>query len=412
MSIAALPSYVHLDKNPGYFYFMVRMVFDVLGMDMPFTYPKQLDIYNSINFNRYVVFVKVFNFGGKHQDRWSIKNPENAIFSLPDYVVNDINNFKAHLIIDHSQEAGEAVHLKLLHELCAARKIHNLKNVIYVSQNRALSKVKSLIQYFPADFYFIQIALDIKNEILTEVVEDALNASERNRTKDKKVLCLNATPKMHRLLACAMLEYHGLFDDSIVSFPGTIYAKGSPLDVEGYIKNKIGNLKYLVPSIYNVLNRCPLKVDSYQETGSHLTSKIDISHYKRTWISLVTETAVHPSCIRFTEKTFKCMALGHPFVISNHPRTIFLCKELGFSDFSEVIDHSYDEIDQYDMRLEKLMDSLNKFIYNINSGDNSVFEYINNEANSNRRWLKNGFFKLYYKNFIYPIIKELYETSS
>jgi len=407
MTSYVLPAYFHAHTKPGFFYSLVRLISLQLGCPAPFS--KNATLLNAesqIEHNKYIIFLPALMFCG---GRWSPE--DNPIYSLSDCAVRDINSSKAVVIVDHSQESGSQQHMDLIEKLCVEKKIYNLRNIIHISQNRLLDSIHHSIQHFSADYHIIRAAYYIINNILSEENDRNLDIAMTNRLKDKSVLCLNATPKAHRLLACAALHHYDLLDNSLVSFPGTTYAKGLPLDVQALMR-KLGALKYLRSSIRHVIEISPLIVDSFTETGNSLAHKIDIAPYQRTWISLVTETAVGKGAERITEKTFKSMALGHPYISYNGMNTIKTIKELGFGVYSDVISGEYDTIDNSYVRLEYIIDEIRKFLYIIESGDVNKFNYIVSESRSNRDWLRGGFIGFYQDRFISPIIKYIGERLS
>jgi hypothetical protein len=76
--------------------------------------------------------------------------------------------------------------------------------------------------------------------------------------------------------------------------------------------------------------------------------------YIDTYFSLVTETVFeYPYSFR-TEKIWKPIAIGHPFVIAANCGYYRDLKNLGFQTFSHVIDESFDLIENNQKRIEKI----------------------------------------------------------
>jgi hypothetical protein len=103
---------------------------------------------------------------------------------------------------------------------------------------------------------------------------------------------------------------------------------------------------------------------SYVAKGVHIAGDIDVAHgtwqrfvntdwYNSTSFSLVAETSVDdPKLI--SEKIFKPMAFKHPFVVWGPYNILNSIKKLGFRTFSHVIDESYDDIVDADLRLHAI----------------------------------------------------------
>jgi hypothetical protein len=76
--------------------------------------------------------------------------------------------------------------------------------------------------------------------------------------------------------------------------------------------------------------------------------------YNHTYFSLVTETVfVHPYSFR-TEKIWKPIAVGHPWIAASSRGYYKDIRNAGFQTFKHVIDESFDQIDNNQDRLERI----------------------------------------------------------
>ena len=80
------------------------------------------------------------------------------------------------------------------------------------------------------------------------------------------------------------------------------------------------------------------------------------SHYYQTNISIVSETTQNEWFP--TEKTYKSLMLGHPFVVYGGQHSLKKLHMLGFETFSNDIDESYDDCEFPMERATKLVESL------------------------------------------------------
>jgi hypothetical protein len=87
----------------------------------------------------------------------------------------------------------------------------------------------------------------------------------------------------------------------------------------------------------------------------------DLSHYKQTFLSLVTETLWTNDTVFFTEKTSKPINIGHPFIVVATPGHIRILKDYGFQTFDKWIDESYDDEIYLDKRLEIIISNIKRF---------------------------------------------------
>jgi hypothetical protein len=105
--------------------------------------------------------------------------------------------------------------------------------------------------------------------------------------------------------------------------------------------------------------------------------------YDHTWFSIVAESYVDQYNSGswgenrtpylgpwpfITEKTFKPIALQHPFMVFGHSGTLTRLHELGFETFPEIFDESYDHISGH-------VDKLNVMKNNVANFDRSASGY-------------------------------------
>jgi hypothetical protein len=76
--------------------------------------------------------------------------------------------------------------------------------------------------------------------------------------------------------------------------------------------------------------------------------------YLDTYFSLVTETVFdYPHAFR-TEKIWKPIAIGHPFIVASTPGFYKSLHNLGFKTFGHLIDESFDQLDNAQDRVERI----------------------------------------------------------
>jgi len=79
--------------------------------------------------------------------------------------------------------------------------------------------------------------------------------------------------------------------------------------------------------------------------------------YIDTYFSLVTETICAESSYSFrTEKTAKPLAMGHPFIIASQPGFYQDLHRMGFQTFGHVVDESFDQIENAQERMDRIID--------------------------------------------------------
>jgi hypothetical protein len=76
--------------------------------------------------------------------------------------------------------------------------------------------------------------------------------------------------------------------------------------------------------------------------------------------NIVSETDSWGDVIFLTEKTFKCFAFDSIPIISSYPGTVAELKKLGFDMFDDIVDHSYDLIEDADARIQAIVEEVKR----------------------------------------------------
>jgi hypothetical protein len=78
--------------------------------------------------------------------------------------------------------------------------------------------------------------------------------------------------------------------------------------------------------------------------------------YSQALASVVTETYIDENFDPFlTEKTFKPLAFGHPFLLSSSAGALTLLHDLGFKTFGDIFDETYDTIESPQLRMSHIL---------------------------------------------------------
>lgn len=110
-------------------------------------------------------------------------------------------------------------------------------------------------------------------------------------------------------------------------------------------------------------------VNFYEIKGNLNDRYFNPQWYNETYFSLVSETFIdkvnfkynkqnEDAAVFLTEKTFKPIMYRHPFMIWGQPGSLVYLKKLGFETFENLFDESYDTIEDYNIRLDRIVDNL------------------------------------------------------
>lgn len=293
------------------------------------------------------------------------------IFSIVDLMGKDVYskicNKKASLVIDLSFEPFL---------LC----IDTVYTDVILKYNIPSSQVIFMSNMFDANQYNKQAAKKYNTDPCRIFYFSALeymlyHRALRNEPKsleikhyDKKFLNLNRRWREHRPLTVLLLRYQNLLDKGYVSF-GPCENHGDWDKIwDGLYVGAIGN-QYLTQAIMeskDIKNMAPLYLDTDElhtnraelETSTH-------KFYQNSYFSLVSETTFYNRNIeqssRFiTEKTFKPIAMKHPFVLISIAKSLEVLKFLGYKSFHPFINESYDNELDDNKRLLMVLDEVKR----------------------------------------------------
>jgi len=201
---------------------------------------------------------------------------------------------------------------------------------------------------------------------------------------DKRFLNFNRRWRLHRPAIVGLLKAKGLLDKGYVSL--------APSD-DGR------NWEYMYPWIKNhhkadselteifekheqeIMSIPPLYLDTDELMTNRANLETQTSYlYENSLVSLVNETSFYQNdptySARFlSEKIFKPIAMGHPFILASIPKSLELLKSLGYKTFHPYIDESYDDEFDDNIRMKKIIKEVEKIC---NLSDDEVIEFCNN----------------------------------
>lgn len=287
---------------------------------------------------------------------------ENPFSYLNENIKQDIRNGKCKVVM-YAQDEGEFgsdrnVELEVLeswmlsecfpknsvHFVCMnliiEESVIKKKMPIIGHSNVYKSETYLISPYKPTDEFF-DIGLSENHMVF-------LNYNKSNRFKFRIYLMLNYIK-------------HDLLKDGLVSFSENFKRE----DIGKIIEND-STFDFNSNVIYAYNNITPLYIDdllkNYFNSSKDDTSRFDnlgqmvqSNHYNKSFISLVSETLVIKDTVYLSEKTFKPILMGHPFITVSSTGTLKKIKELGYKTFDRWWDESYDACDTYQERIDSII---------------------------------------------------------
>lgn len=180
-------------------------------------------------------------------------------------------------------------------------------------------------------------------------------------------LSYNRNQREHRiLLQCFLLE-NDLLDKGLISC-GDFDLDKTPHFLE---------LHRLVPSLKEIV---PIEIDKPLEIN--WANDISGEDYHKTFLSLVTETHTDRNILFLSEKIFKPIYMGHPFILLGNPGTLKKLKSMGYKTFDKWWDESYDnEID-----LRKRTQMIVSILKSLNEKTRDELIELRNEMKETLNW--------------------------
>ena len=245
---------------------------------------------------------------------------------------------------------------------------------IYISNEAAdLGKaVKKYADNNGLEYMNVEWVLEFEYSISTQAqMNNAANASVLYpvRNYPKRFLNFNRRWRLHRPTLVALLKAKGLLDKGYVSLApsddGRDWNHMWPW-ILSHHRNDPEITELLTKHESDIINMPPMYLDTDELVENRaILEKRSFNLYRDTLVSVVSETTFYHGSgmneARFlSEKIFKPIAMGHPFIFVTVPKSLELLRELGYKTFHPIIDESYD--DEFDdcERLKKIVKEIER----------------------------------------------------
>lgn len=191
--------------------------------------------------------------------------------------------------------------------------------------------------------------------------------------KLKKFLCFNKLEREQRLRLIERMLENKFVELGYYSFESGDSANFSKF-IDSLVQEKFPNIKKHKDTFPLRLNINPNRTNPVNVIPD------DMEYFKNSYFSIVNETIFYGalstesnplfhqlsaeySSVFISEKTYKCLAVKHPFVIFGRPGIIKGLHKLGFKTFSPYFDESYDDIIDDDERFDAIFNEITRLIH-------------------------------------------------
>jgi hypothetical protein len=220
-------------------------------------------------------------------------------------------------------------------------------------------------------------------------------------------LCYNRNVRIHRKFLLSMLMHHGVFKRGLISCGEISGEESFSRDLRHY------NQSYLIPAAKEVCKLAPIELDQNLKINNPASNIYEI-HYSNTFISLIPETHYEDGVLFRSEKIYKTLAVGHPFIVFSCSGFLKSLKELGFKTFDRWIDESYDNEPDWIIRLNMITHEIKKLsilsVDQLHEIRDNMQEVLIHNKTLFRQIYKNNFGQRYMKNLRYHGNGPLYQA--
>ena len=216
------------------------------------------------------------------------------------------------------------------------------------------------------NYYLFSTQLDIDNVNLEFIGDYRVNH------KPYVFLCYNKLNRQHRVELLEKMFQYNYVSKGFYSFEG-----------DGNWPHNVYDLEQEYPNIARNKDQLPLKINiNHIRDRYNNTEPDDLQYFNRSLFSIITETsfydydrpqrfhrAMGTGSMCISEKTYRCFAMLHPFVVFGRPGILAELRRQGFKTFSPWIDESYDMIEDDDARFNAIFKEISRLMAHTHSHD-------------------------------------------
>jgi len=295
--------------------------------------------------------ILVFKWESKFAIKPSFQTHTNEFLEL----VKKLNNLNFYFLADHSTEAESVINeLEKIDFLNKLKSVGIPSSKILMAQNNSFdfeSMITKIGNFQLKTFYFPHFLIATPY-YMNQYVEEVHNHFQMPKSKD--FLCLNRRVSTHKYNLLKRLWERGLLENTMWSWVATMF------------DDKLINEEFKNKNGLNRGNSIQLEGDVMYGSGLQFADEylytINPMWYYSSKVDIVNETHLNKKdVIHHTEKTFKPMYLGMPFITNATKNHLHCLGKLGFKTFESVIDESYNSTSNIDSLIDSALMLLEKW---------------------------------------------------
>jgi hypothetical protein len=356
---------VHLNDesgDPGYFAIDKKSTYDIIkdrerGKDYDWYY--LIEAYGDFN-----------NFLGL-----SNSNPQPFSEFIPSHTLNELKNYNGKLIINFAIDGGlSTLKVDRLYECLLNLNIPKEKIIILHNDFNLEKLMKPIFgEYMPTLIHYCW-SLNSKSEEYFKKTHQTefhfWNTDDRKTNysfltndeckdlskKTHKFLNLNRRLRIHRIDLLYFLWKENMLDDVLISYDSKLFTHDG-LDM---IRKKL-SIEEWNDFYHYIVHTSPRIVDYYDIESIWGYGFETKEIYEKSLISILSETFFYEESGYLSEKIWKPIAHGHPFILIGPQNSLkFIKKEFGFKTFHPFINEAYDAIEDGNLRMEMIQKEIKR----------------------------------------------------
>ena len=281
---------------------------------------------------KHIYFINIFN------PEFFIKNVDVGFRCISEQYLNDVKKDKSAIVMMNVMEGYSGCDnnfdLEIIDKWIKDSELPH-ENVHYISGNLMIDEIRknknlSFKTHGVSTFDFWLNYLDVKSYQPIEF---------KPKTEKYHFLAYNRNPRRHRVFFLSKLHERGLLTFGKIS--------SNTFHLESYQHEN------WYESIIKLHDVVPIIID--KSLDINWANDITLNDYEETFVSVVTESLVDRNTLFLSEKIFKPIALGHPFIVLGNTGTLKYLRDNGFKTFDKWFDESYDEEDELEHRIIKIV---------------------------------------------------------
>lgn len=202
-------------------------------------------------------------------------------------------------------------------------------------------------------------SVKIYNNLPMPTVDEQIAYKKSNLEKIKLYNALQKRPRAHRVWLFLKLVQNNLLEDGINSMnllsQRNCYYHNKFMSDQDYAL-----IEPLLPMLppHTEVSDVELQDFANMDSGKYqMRMNDDIS--MDSWFSIISEASFAENQCFLSEKTFKPLMVGHPFIVYGNRGSLSYLRDFGYKTFHPWIDESYDDLDCWE-RLDAIVHAINK----------------------------------------------------